>query len=169
MRFFYFLAIILISISLFASCDKSGKSDCDDSGITKNSGCCSSTGPIQIYKTTKDYSNNVFIQVSDDRKTVTAFSDNVDVDQLRPVELANGYLQKRMVGNAVLSITIDDYCSLDNEPSIAEMLNMVIDYEPYSEFYECCQLCLSDTMEINNVIRENKLCNCGSEGWWIFK
>ena len=49
------------------------------------------------------------------------------------------------------------------------MLNMVIDYEPYSEFYECCKVCLRDTAGMNQAIRENKLCNCDGEGWWIFK
>lgn len=169
MRFITILTLFFFLLSLLSACDKSSKTDCDDSGITKNSGCCSSTGPVQIYKTTKDYSNNVFVQVSNDRKTVTAFSDHRDIDALRPVELANGYLLKRMVGSAVLGITFDEYGNLENGLSTVEMLNMVIDYEPYSEFYECCKVCLRDTAEMNQAIRENKLCNCDGEGWWIFK
>jgi hypothetical protein len=72
-------------------------------------GACDASGPVVVYKTKQDYSNNLTIQLSKDGKKVTAYPGKQDAIRQRPIELVNGYLLKRMVGDAVVSLTIDEY------------------------------------------------------------
>lgn len=158
---------------LICSCEKNSQTiknrkDCDTTGISINEACCSTTGPVQIYKTRNDYSNNVSVMLSDDKSRITAYPGITDAKNQRPVQLANGYYLKRMVGNAFLSISIDDYINLTKQPTPDELYTLVLDDTPFTEFYECCRLCLFDIEEINELIQEDKLCNCDSVGWWIF-
>lgn len=164
MKTYYLGTIGLICILAINSCINRPEYPKDIEG----NGCCSSTGPIQIYKTKVDYSDKVSIKLSEDKSQVLAYPGVGDVTNQYPIELANGYLLKRMVGNAFLSITIDDYQKLTQTPDSDELLEMVIDDEPFTEFYECCKLCLMDTAEINALILDDRLCDCDSVGWWIF-
>ncbi len=173
-----FLSILILFFT-FSNCERDSKNkckdcstvnlnNCDTSGIETSEACCLSTGPTQIYKTRCDYSDNVSVKLSEDKTEIVAYPGITDVENQRPVQLANGYWLKKMVGNAFISITIDEYKNLSSQPSIDDLMNMVIDDDPFCEFYECCKLCLWDEIEINNLILENKLCNCDSVGWWIF-
>ncbi len=166
MKLFFLTLIIAIILS---GCDNNSEG-CDSTGIMKSESCCSSYGPVQIYKTEKDYSKNVFIQLSEDKKVVTAYPGASDIRMQAPEELAEGYLLKKMVGNAVLSMTIDEYEEKGDSLSISDLLELVIDENPFTEFYECCRLCIDtfDKDKLNTLIIENKLCNCENEGWWIF-
>ena len=56
-------------------------------------------GPVLVYKTKQDYREHVTVQLSDDGRSVVAYPGPGDVMAQRPVELADGYLLKRMVGN----------------------------------------------------------------------
>lgn len=71
----------------------------------------------------------------------------------------------------MISMTIDEYEGNGDSLSISDLLSLIIDQDPFTEFYECCRLCISpfDKDELNTLIIENKLCNCDNEGWWIFK
>ena len=123
-------------------------------------GPCDASGPIIVYKTKQDYSNNVTIQLSNDHKSVTCTPGPSDVAEQRPIKLANGYLLKRMCGDAVLSLTIDKYATENKFYSNAELLSMVIDTDPYIEKYECCKCTGRDTSKINDLIRNNQLNKC---------
>lgn len=145
-------SLIVIILTLFTnSCDWIYKPD-----------PCDASGPVVVYKTRQDYSENVTIQLSGDGKVVTAYPGKLDAIKQRPVELVDGYLLKRMTGDAVISLTIEEYASSAKDYSPAELLNLVIDKDPYLEKYECCKCTKGDTAVINDLIRKNQLNNCES-------
>ena len=123
-------------------------------------GPCDATGPVIVYKTAFDYSNNVTVQLSEDGKKVTAYPGRLDAINQKPVELANGYLLKRMVGDAVLSLTIQEYAASSVIYSSTDLYNLIIDKNPYIEKFECCECTGKDTAAINELIRKNQLYKC---------
>jgi len=123
-------------------------------------GPCGASGPIIVYKTRQDYSNNITIQLSKDRKKVTCTPGPQDAANQRPIQLADGYLLKRMCGDVVTSITYDDFIKSTKSYTTAEWLSFVIDTDPYLEKYECCKCTGQDTAVINNLIRNNQLSKC---------
>jgi hypothetical protein len=131
---------------------------CDNNSL--NPGPCDATGPMIVYKTKQDYSNHLTIQLSKDLKEVTCYPGRADAELLRPVQLADGFLLKRMCGDAVLSLTIDEYVNSTRDYSIAELFSMIIDTNPYLEKYECCECTGRDTAKINDLIRNNQLGKC---------
>jgi hypothetical protein len=142
------LSIVLIIILVF-SCD-----------WIYRPGPCDSSGPIIVYKTKQDYSNNITIQLSKDKKKVTCNPGPQDAAHQRPVQLADGYLLKRMCGDVVTSITYDDYIESPKSYSSEEWLSFVIDTNPYLEKYECCKCTDKDTTVINDLIRNKQLSRC---------
>ena len=141
-----FLTVLLI---FFTSCEWVNKP-----------GPCDASGPAIIYKTKSDYSNNLTIQLSKDGKTVTAYPGKQDALQQKPLLLKNGYLFKRMVGDVVLSITVNEYANSSKNYSNEDFINLIIDRDPYLEKYECCECTKGDTAAINNLIKNNLLINC---------
>jgi hypothetical protein len=123
-------------------------------------GVCDATGPVIVYKTKKDYSENISVQLSKDGKSITAYPGPSDAQHQRPIQLANGYLLKRMVGDAFLSITFEEYTDTTKDWSNIDLIEYVIDTDPYLEKYECCECTGRDTAIINNLIRENRLGEC---------
>jgi len=123
-------------------------------------GPCDASGPIVVYKTKQDYSKNVTVQLSTDGKKVTAYPGKFDAIRQKPIELANGYLLKRMIGDAVLSLKIDEYALSPLDYSSTDLLNLVIDKNPYLEKFECCECTQGDTAAINDLIRNNLLPKC---------
>jgi hypothetical protein len=123
-------------------------------------GPCDASGPIIVYKTKLDYSDKVTVQLSKDGKTVSAYPGPGDAASQRPIQLANGYLLKRMVGDAVLSLTIDEYSKSTDLLSPSDLYNLIIDKNPYLEKYECCKCTGQDTAVINDLIRNNQLQKC---------
>jgi hypothetical protein len=121
-------------------------------------GPCDASGPIVVYKTKNDYSNNLIIQLT--KNKVTAYPGKQDVINQKPIPLANGYLLKRMLGDVVLSLTIDEYANSSKDYSHEDFMNLIIDRNPYLEKYECCECTKKDTAAINNLIRNNLLTNC---------
>jgi len=124
-------------------------------------GRCDAIGPVEVYKTKGEYSNLITVNLSRDGKKITARPGENYVQNQRPIPLANGYLKKRMAGNVFLSITIDEFSNPNNHYSEEDLLNAVLDKDPYTEYYSICG-CLveGDTAEINNIIREGKLSDC---------
>jgi len=141
---------ISITLSILLSCD----------WIPIKPGPCDASGPVIVYKTRSDYQDKVSVQLSKDRKSLTCHPGQVDAVRQKPIELENGYLLKRMCGDAFLSITIDDYANSTQTFSNTDLLNLVIDSDPYTEKYECCECTGLDTAKINNLIRNNQLGKC---------
>jgi hypothetical protein len=125
-------------------------------------GRASASEPVVIYKTRNDYRNLVSVQLSADGKTVTAFPAPSDVRGQRPVPLADGYLLKRMVGDAFLSLSIEDYADHSPRFSAEELLRLIFDRDPYLEKYDCSNCTPGDTASINNMIRSGRLKECTS-------
>lgn len=123
-------------------------------------GPCDASGPVIVYKTTKDYSNNVTVQLSKDGGKITAYPGRFDAITQKPIELANGYFLKRMVGDAVLSLTIEEYAASSMGYSPTDLFNLIIDKNPYLEKFECCECTSTDTAAINDLIRKNQLSRC---------
>ena len=119
-------------------------------------------GSVVVYKTRNDYRDHVSVQLSEDGSSVVAFPGRSDVMAQRPVELAGGYLLKRMVGNAFLSMTIEEYASSPRAFSPEELRDLVIDRRPYLEIYECSECSHGDTTSLNQLIREDALSKCRS-------
>ena len=118
--------------------------------------------PVVVYKTRKDYRDRVSVQLSPDNRTITAYPAPSDVPYQKPIALANGYLLKRMVGNAFLSLSIEAYAGSSHSYSADELLELVVDIDPYLEIYDCSACSRKDTAAINLLIREKKLRKCKS-------
>jgi|GEM_PF-1337053 len=145
------LLVIVVMVLLDTSC-----------GWLRIPGPAALNAPVVVYKTRKDYSNLVTVQLSADGRTITAFPAPSDAAGQKPVQLENGYLLKRMVGDAYLSLTIDEYAGAGCTFSHEELLQLVIDRDPYLEKYDCSGCTDMDTASINALIREDGLNNCKS-------
>jgi len=128
--------------------------------IPINPGPCDASGPVIVYKTRNDYHDKVSVQLSKDKKSITCYPGKDDAARQKPIELVNGYLLKRMCGDTFLSISIDDYVNSTEMFSCADLLGLVLDSDPYSEKYECCECTGLDTAKVNNLIRNNQLGKC---------
>ena len=149
MKHFELILVTFSIIITFLSCD-----------WIYRPGPCDASGPTVVYKTKQDYSNNVTIQLSKDGKKVTASPGPLDALNQRPIVLADGYLLKRMVGDAVTSLTIEQYAFSSVHYSAIDLLSLVIDKDPYLEKYECCECTQGDTATINDLIRKHQLSKC---------
>ena len=125
--------------------------------------CPDAIGPVEVYKTKKDYSNNISVLVSPDGKSILAYPGPSDAAIQRPRQLANGYYLKWMVGYSFTDITFDQYLDPNNHYTPADLLNHVIDNDPFTELYQCCNCSSRDTASLNNLIRNNQLGKCANE------
>ena len=131
-----------------------------NSCATRLPGPSEAQAPVVIYKTRMDYREYMTVQLSADGQTVTAFPAPSDVLGQKPIELADGYLMKRMVGDAYLSMTIDEYANASRLYTAEELLRLVTDRDPYMEKYDCSGCTDTDTSSINNMIRNGGLKKC---------
>ncbi len=122
--------------------------------------------PTLVYKTRADYSNNVPIILSDDKKKIIAFPDPVDVfingKYPTPTVLKNGYLlDNRGIGKnvAYLKMTYAEYARLPQPPSGEEMFAMIIDKEPLTELCNCGNrnTIKNPEQRMNQLIKEKQL------------
>lgn len=98
--------------------------------------------PIVVYKTTKDYSKNVAVTLSEDKKMIVAYPAPTDVSASSyPTALNKGYwLDNRGISpnTAFLSITYEEYAKLKKSPPNAmELYAMIIDKNPIKRMYIC--------------------------------
>lgn len=120
---------------------------------------CVATGPVIVYKTKGDYKNLVSVALSADKSKITAYPAPIDAKSQIPVELKNGYLLKKMVGNAFLSLTIDDYVKGNYDQS-KPLSDFIMDKDPFTEIYECCHCVSKDVDSINVLIEKKQLKYC---------
>ena len=97
-----------------------------------------------IYKMRKDYSQNVPVILSSDKKTIVSYPHPRDVytngKLALPTPLKNGYwLDNRGInGNAAfLSYTYEEYAKLQNSPSIDVLYKKIVDTDPIIEMWDC--------------------------------
>jgi hypothetical protein len=151
MKILHFIIFFSLLITFSFSCEKEPILGTDP---------CDATGPIVVYKTKKDYQNNITVQLSKNNKEITAYPGHSDAIRQAPILLANGYLLKQMVGDAYLSITIKEYSDTTINWESKNLIDYVIDIDPYLEKYECCECTGKDTALINLLIKENRLAEC---------
>ncbi len=121
--------------------------------------------PIIIYKTYKDYYNNIPVSLSADKTKIVSYPGINDIyyngEIAYPTKLARGYLlDNRGIGinSAFLKMTYDEYIKFSATPSSEEIYEMIIDSDPFSEMYRIA--CNRDTIEINKIITQGFKENC---------
>lgn len=121
--------------------------------------------PVIIYKTSKDYFNNVPVGLSDDKSSIVSYPDIADVfyqgELAYPTRLAGGYLlDNRGIGinSAFIKYTYEEYSRLNATPSAETIYNLIIDKNPFIEIYVLS--CKKDTSEINRLIFSGLKENC---------
>lgn len=122
--------------------------------------------PVIVYKTKQDYSMQVPVTLSPDKSTLASFPAPSDVyfggDLAYPVALENGYfLDRRGIDeNSVFTKwTYYEYSRLSGTPNEKEIMNMLLDKDPFLEIYHCGDRTKFDNIEneLNIIIREGKL------------
>lgn len=100
--------------------------------------------PTLVYKTRKDYSNNVPILLSENKKQIVSYPDPRDLKSEqgypKPTALQQGYLlDNRGIGLhvAYLKLTYEEYAALEKAPALAQLMDLIIDSDPLTELCNC--------------------------------
>jgi hypothetical protein len=116
-----------------------------------------------IYKTRKDYSKYVPVELSADKKSVVSYpapSDVAAMAKLTPVRLHKHYLMSRSgvsPNTAYLCMTIEAYSRLPQAPSSEELLKMIRDKAPVKDLFDCGKRNELSTKAINELIDKGQL------------
>lgn len=136
-RIAFFIALAFLIFSLF-SCHCMQKSSKKENEV-------SIPGPrVIIYKTKADYSKNIPIILSPDKKSVVSYPDIRDIKRdnqyTYPTQLMDGYLLDNRgitADVAFINLTYEQYSALPKTPNSQELLQMVIDKKPIKKMYTC--------------------------------
>ena len=118
---------------------------------------------VIIYKTRKNYSNNIPIVLSQDKRQIISFPSPSDIKTiLKPKKLKKGYFLDNfgISRNTVfISLSYSEYSKLKQLPNEADFKKMIIDSFPFLEMYDCGDRYQFEKTErqINKIIKENKL------------
>ena len=125
--------------------------------------------PIIIYKTKANYNKLVPIGLSESSGRPGPGDVYYHEQLAYPTELNQGYLlDNRGIGpdSVFLNITYEEYSQLDRMPSSEEFTDMIIDYNPFLEIYDCGQrirFSQNGFEELNAIIDQKGLNdNCDS-------
>jgi hypothetical protein len=117
-----------------------------------------------VYKTKADYSKNVPINLSEDKTKIVSYPAPQDLfyqgKLATPTALIHGYLLDNrgiMPSSVFLKITYEEYSNLKVQPTEAELMNMIIDKNPFTEMYDLGSKATLDEKEINTIIKKHKL------------
>jgi len=91
---------------------------------------------IWIYKTKKDYSKNVPVRLSPDKTKIMAVPGNLNPRW--PVLLIDSFYLGGSMGpnTGYVSLSIEDYNKLKIKPSNDSLYKLLIDKDPFIEFYQ---------------------------------
>jgi len=100
--------------------------------------CCADlpTTDVLKFKDGKDYSNNVFVLLSEDKKGVNVYPDYMT--EIKPLDNYKGYYLKLPnygVLTGYLSLTIEEYKNVPDTFNKVAIENLIIDKDPYEEYY----------------------------------
>lgn len=125
---------------------------------------------IIVYKTSKDYSDFIPVQLNDDGTKIISYPSPEDIftdgKLAKPIKLKKGYwLDKRGItkNTVFVNITYDDYSKLTQAPSTDILFSKIIDKNPITELYNCGAKTTTDEIliaTINYAIKNNQLKNC---------
>ena len=111
---------------ILASCDKDP--------------CCIDEPADNIlkFKNGKDYSKNVFVQLSDDKKSVNGHPGYKGMIDIEPLDFYKGYyleLPNYGILTGYLSLTIEEYKNVPDTFNKVAIEDLIIDKDPYEEYY----------------------------------
>ena len=91
---------------------------------------------IWIYKMRKDYSKNVPVELSPDKTKITSVPG--DINTRWPILLIDSFYLGGSMGpnTGYVSLTIEDYNKLKIKPSNDSLYKLLIDKDPFIEFYQ---------------------------------
>jgi hypothetical protein len=126
--------ILIIFATLMFSCN-----------ATKvNTGMLEEQAPVIVYKTKNTYVHNVPITMNSSKEQITSYPAPSDLffegELALPLELKDGYfldLRGISANTVFTSFTYEEYSKLANPPSIQELLESVIDRDPFISIYDC--------------------------------
>ena len=132
---------LVAAVGLMAGCS-SGKQVAQAGDTASNSKTAVSATPkVIVYKTRKDYTRNVPVTLSADRKQIVAYPSTQDVKignrYTYPTRLANGWLlDNRGISRnvAFLSYTYEEYAALPSTPRASELMDKIIDNDPLTDY-----------------------------------
>ncbi|MCX6251516.1 MAG: hypothetical protein NTX61_12280 [Bacteroidetes bacterium] len=163
-----FVVMLFLPVLFFLSCTNNVTSQ-GGSSTSGNTNTSVSSPACIIYKTRSDYSKNVPVMLSDDKKRITSYPGIRDIYThgvlAYPDILANGFLfDNRGIGPnvAFLKYTYTDYQRLEKMPSAEELWKQILDNDPIIEMYQCgTRSQYSDPVtELNKIITDGKLKDC---------
>lgn len=100
--------------------------------------------PVIIYQTKGDYYLNVPVTMNEAKDKIVAYPGPADLvfegDPVYPVRLRGTFLlDRRGIGpNTVFtSYSYEEYIALDAPPTIEELLDHIIDRDPFESMYRC--------------------------------
>jgi len=109
-----------------------------------STGMIQETAPLIVYKTTGDFYNNVPISMNGAKDRIMSFPAPSDLryegELSYPVRLRGYYLLDRTgIGpNTVFtSYTYEEYSSFQSPPTMEELMDHIIEYEPFEAMYDC--------------------------------
>ena len=157
------LLIMMVLALTITSC----KATNSDKTEQETEGTVSALPSTIVYKTTADYSNLVPVIMNADKSTILSYPSRADLgcngNFTIPTKLNNGYLlDNRGISTnvAFLTYTYEEYCALESEPTIAELMMNIKDKNPLVELIYC-----APRNEFNNIVDDiNKLIDNGFEG-----
>lgn len=129
-----------------------------------------SPGPKTIiYKTKKDYSQNVPVILNDEKTAIVSYFGTGDLtykgEIAYPVELIDGYLLDNIgirENVAYTSLKIDEYKKSNKMFTKDELFALIIDKDPIEKMYSCGNRSKfsNEIEEINKLITDKQLKNC---------
>ena len=112
--------------------------------VENNSPLSVASPQVIVYKMRKDYSQNVPVILSADKKTILSYPHPRDIytngKLAVPTQLKGGYwLDNRGISEnvAFLSYTYEEYAVLGGAPSVSELYKKIIDKNPITEMWNC--------------------------------
>lgn len=118
--------------------------------------------PLIIYKTTKDYSKNLPLVMNDAKDKIVSYPDVSDVSKRGEITTAIQLREKFLLdefglskNSVYTSYTYEEYAKLKETPRIEELMNSIIDKEPFTAMYNCgIRNNFKTTKELNGFIKE---------------
>lgn len=123
--------------------------------------------PAIVYKTKKDYSNYVPVELSEDGKSIVSYPSREDIlmdssSLLMPDQLSQSYyLDNRGISSRTvyLKMTLNEYAHLDTALSLQDMYGMILDKKPFESMCHCGNKSVFDSIvpQLNAIIEKDSL------------
>ena len=152
--------IFLLPCMIFwtSGCSRPVTSAGSSAAVEKGSSAAPSP-PCIVYKTKADYSKNIPVILSGDKKRIVSYPDVKDVyyqgEFAYPAGLKKGFLlDNRGIGPdvAFLSVTYEEFSKMEKTPSADELYDLIIDKDPLLVMYKCGNR--SDYQDIKKELNE---------------